>query len=243
MGSGKYGAVSGMMGRMKMLDNISEHLAATKTFSYKKGLKVFEARLAEANSGMATKGVNYVRTTPKEYIDFTPGELEYSGNPLNMAINGDGFFQVQRDDGTLAYTRKGSFQINAEDLLVDAHGNQVMSSEGGPIPLTSPDVTIAPDGTIWFEGAQLAQIAVYQFEDNSILQRAGSSLFAPSDGSVPALHPDPEIAQNNLETSNVDMMQTTVRMTANLREFEAIQKALRVYSDMDSKAQDIGLVQ
>jgi len=231
------------MGRMKMMDNISEHLAAAKTFSYKKGMKTFEARLAEANSGMATKGVNYVQTTPKEFIDFTPGELEYSGNPLHVAINGDGFFQVMRDDGTLAYTRKGNFKISAEGFLVDAHGNQVMSAEGEPIPLTNPDVTIGSDGNIWLDGAQLAQIGVLQFEDNSVLQRAGGGMFTPEDGAEPTLKPEPEVAQNNLETSNIDMMRTTVKMTTNLRAFEAIQKALRVYSDMDSKAQDIGLVQ
>jgi flagellar basal body rod protein FlgG len=242
MGSGKYGAVAGMITRMDMMENISEHLAAAKTFSYKKGVTSFEARLAEANSGMATKGVNYVKMT-KETIDFTPGELEYSGNPLHVAINGDGFFLIQRDDGSIGYSRKGAFKMNPEGFLVDSGDRQVLSAEGDPIILTNPNVSISTDGTIWYQGQQLGQIAVVKFEDNSVLQRAEQSIFIPKDGTEPDPHPDPEVAQNNLETSNVDMMRTTVRMTSNLRAFEAMQKALTIYSKMGQKATEIGQLQ
>lgn len=242
MASGKYGAVSGMVTRMQMMENISEHMAAVKTYSYKKGVPTFEATLAEANSGMASKALNYARVSG-EAIDFSPGQLEVSGSPLHVAINGDGFFQVQRDDGTLAYTRKGGFQLNSEGLLVDALGRRVMSLGGEQLLLPSPDVTISQDGSIWYEQQQIGQIGIYKFADNSILQRAETGLFVPSDGSNPEPHPEPQLAQHNLETSNVDMMRTTVRMTSNLRAFEAMQKALRVYSDMGSKASEIGLVQ
>lgn len=242
MGSGKYGAVSGMLSRMKMMDNIGEHMAALKTYSYKKGVPTFEARLAEANSGMATKGLNYARVTG-ETIDFTPGQLEASGNPLHVALSGDGFFQVLQEDGSMAYTRKGAFRLNAEGLLIDAGGKLVMNADGDEILLSNPNVEISPDGSIWYDNAQVAQLGVFKFADNSILKREAGSLFVPSDGIEPELHLEPEVAQNHLETSNIDIMKTTVRMTANLRAFEATQKALKIYSDMDSKAADIGLVQ
>ncbi len=242
MGSGKYGAVSGMISRMQMMNNISEHMAAVKTYAYKKGVPTFEARLAEANSGMATKGVNYARATG-ETIDFSTGELEASGNPLHVAINGDGFFQVQREGGGFAYSRKGGFKLDAEGLLVDGNNRQIMGAGGEPIILPTPDVVISPDGEIRGEDGLLGRIGVFQFADNSILQRAEESLFIPSDGSEPEPHPQPQVLQNNLESSNVDMMRTTVRMTSNLRTFEATQKALKVYSDMAGKALEIGLVQ
>ncbi len=243
MASGKYAAVSGMTARMRMMDNIAEHLAAAKTYSYKKGMKTFDAYLAEANSGMATKAANQVQTSKEEYIDFSPGELEYSGNPLHVAINGDGFFQVLKDDGSTAYTRKGNFKMNPEGILVDSHDRQVLSTEGGPITLPNPNVAIGSDGSIWDEGTQVGQIAVYKFEDNSVLKRSGEALFVPEDGVQPVLNPTPEVAANNLETSNVDIMQTTVRMTANLRTFEATQKALSVYNAMDEKSADLGIIQ
>jgi len=242
MASGKYGAVSGMISRMRMMDNISEHMAAVKTYSYKKGVPTFEAKLSEAVSGMATKGINYA-TVSDEVIDFSPGELEYSGSPLHIAINGDGFFQVLRDDGSFAYTRKGAFKMNTEGFLVDASGKQVLGIGGDPVLLPSPDVEISPEGGIWYQDSQVGRIGLFQFEDNSVLERAEGSLFVPRNGIEPILHPNPEIAQNNLETSNIDMMRTTVRMTSNLRAFEATQKALRIYSDMGQKASEIGLVQ
>ncbi len=86
MGSGKYGAISGAVARMQMLENISEHLAAAKTPGYKKGVVAFEAKLGEAVSGMATKGTNYAALT-KQKIDFSPGQMEYSGDPLDLAIS------------------------------------------------------------------------------------------------------------------------------------------------------------
>lgn len=242
MGSGKYGAVSGLIGRMQMLDNISEQLSSIKAHAYKKGVQTFEAQLAEANSGMASKGVNYTRIS-NESIDFTPGQLEYTGDPLNVALNGDGFFQVQQADGSFGYTRKGLFKLNSEGTLIDTNGRQVMSAAGGPITLPDPNVDISPDGSIWYQGEQVARIGVFQFADKSILRRAPGSLFLPKDKSQPTPLSDPQLVQRNLESSNVDMMQTMVRMTSNLRTFESIQKALSVYDSMDSKDADLGLVQ
>ncbi len=242
MASGKYGAVSGLIGRMQMMENISEQLASAQVRGYKKGTPTFQAKLAEATSGMATKGVNHVQVTG-ENIDFTAGQLEFTGDSLHLALNGDGFFQVQREDGSFGYTRKGLFEINGEGLLTDTNGQPVMSAGGGEITLSSPEVDIAADGNIWYQGAEIAQIAVFQFEDNSILQRDQGSMFTPTDGVQPGLHPAPQISQNNLEGSNVDMLRAMARMTSNLRAFEATQKALKVYSEMDSKAADLGLVQ
>lgn len=242
MASGKYGALSGAIGRMQMMDNISEHLAAAKTPGYKKGMVTFEAKLNEATSGLATKATNYSKLSKQE-IDFTPGPIEYSGDPLDVAINGEGFFQIQRPDGTFGYTRKGNFQLDGEGRLIDSNGFSVMNAAGGEILLPHPDVDILEDGSIWLEDQNLAQIGLYQFADTSVLKRTGGEMFQTTDGSEPEPHPEPSIVQNNLEGSNIDMMRSMVRMTSNLRAFEATQKALKIYSDMDSKAADVGLVQ
>lgn len=242
MGSGKYGAVSGAIARMQMMENISEHLAGVKTTAYKRGKVSFEAELGEANSGLASKSVNYTRVTG-EVIDFTPGNLEFTGNPLHLAINGDGFFQVERADGSTGYTRKGSFQLNPDGQLIDTNNRLILSANGGPITLPHTEVDIAPDGSIYADGAEVAQVGLFQFENNSVLQRAGEGMFQAVDGTEPDLHESPQMLQKNIETSNVDMMKAMVRMTSNKRTFEATQKALRIYSDMDKKAAEIGSVQ
>ena len=241
MSSGKYGAISGAVSRMQMLDNISVHLAAAKTPGYKKGMVTFEATLGEAASGMATKATNYSRLTAPE-IDFTPGHIEYSGDTLDLAINGEGFFQIQRPDGSFAYTRKGNFQLNGEGKLVDTNGYPVMGT-GGELILPGPDVDISTDGSIWQGGEKIGQVALFRFADTSILQRAGNEMFQAKDGSQPEIQPNPQMLQKNLEASNIDMMKSMVEMTTNLRAFEATQKALKIYSDMDGKAAELGLVQ
>ena len=242
MSNGKYGAISGAVARMQMLENISAHLAAAKTPGYKKGMVTFEAKLGEATSGLATQSINYSRLTTPE-IDFTPGHIEFSDDPLDLAINGDGFFQIQRPDGTFGYARKGNFQLNGEGQLVDTNGLPVMGADGGEIILPHSNVDIGQDGSIWADDKKIGQVGLFRFADTAILQRIGGEMFQPGDNTQPELHPDPQIMQKNLEASNIDMMKTMVRMTSNLRMFEATQKALKIYNDMDIKAAEIGLIQ
>lgn len=242
MSSGKYSAISGAVARMQMLENISEHLASAKVPGYKKDVVAFEAVLGEATSGMATKGTNYARLTKSE-IDFTPGHVEYSGDPLDLAINGEGFFQIQRPDGTFGYARKGNFELNGEGKLIDTNGFPVMGAEGGEIILPRPDVSIGLDGSIWDDETRVGQVGLFYFADTSVLRKAGGEMFVPIDDIQPEIHTSPRISQKNLETSNIDMMKSMTRMTSNLRAFEATQKALKIYSDMDAKVAEIGLVQ
>lgn len=242
MADGKYAAISGAVARMHKLDNISEHLASARTPGYKKGTVTFAARLGEANSGMASNATNFTGLTAHK-IDFSPGYIEHSGNPLDVAINGEGFFQIQRPDGDLAYTRKGSFQLNGEGLLVDSNGYAVTGPNGEDIVLERSDIDILGDGSIWIADEQVAQIGVFLFGDTSLLQRAGQDLFVVVDDAVPEIHPQPQLVQNSLEGSNVNLMEEMARMTSNLRAFEATQKALKTYSDMNAKATELGLVQ
>lgn len=242
MADGKYAAISGAVARMHKLDNISEHLASARTPGYKKGTVTFAARLGEANSGMASNATNFTGLTAHK-IDFSPGYIEHSGNPLDVAINGEGFFQIQRPDGDLAYTRKGSFQLNGEGLLVDSNGYAVTGPNGEDIVLERSDIDILGDGSIWIADEQVAQIGVFLFGDTSLLQRAGQDLFVVVDDAVPEIHSQPQLVQNSLEGSNVNLMEEMARMTSNLRAFEATQKALKTYSDMNAKATELGLVQ
>lgn len=242
MSSGRYSAISGAVARMQMLENISERLASAKTPGYKKSVPAFEAKLGEATSGMASRGTNYTQLS-KEKLDFSSGEVEYSGDPLDLAINGEGFFQIQCPDGTFGYARKGNFELNSEGKLIDTNGFPVMGADGNEIILPNSEVNIGLDGSIWDKDTLVGQVGLFLFADTSVLQRTRGEMFVPTDATQPELHPSPIISQKNLETSNVDMMKTMVQMTSNLRAFEATQKALKIYSDMGAKAAEIGLVQ
>ncbi len=242
MSSGKYSAVSGAMGRMEKLNSISEQLAALKTPGYKKGVTTFAARLGEANSGMATKAANYTRLTSPE-IDFSMGSIEYSGDPLDLAINGDGFFKIKFPEGGYGYARKGNFQLDGEGKLIDTNGYPVLDPKGKEIILPEPDVEIMTDGTIWNGEKEVGKVGVFKFADTSVLRKSHGETFVSRDDSEPELDLNPVLLQKNLESANINMMKTMADMTSNLRAFEANQKALKIYSDMDSKLADIGQVQ
>lgn len=239
MASGKYGAISGSVARMRMMETITEHMAGVRTPAYKKGTVTFEAKLGEAASGMITKASNQSRITNEE-IDFTIGDLEYTGSPLDVAINGEGFFQIQQEDGSFGYARKGNFRITPEGLLVNSYGNAVLSSEGDEIFLPHSEVNILDDGSIWDGQTPLGTIGLFRFDDLQALERNGNEIFVPKEGVEPIVHTEPQIIQRNLEASNVDMMKTMSKMTANLRAYESLQKALKIYSDMDAKAAEMG---
>lgn len=242
MADGKYAAISGAVARMHKLDNISEHLASARTPGYKKGTVTFAARLGEATSGLASNATNFTGLTAHK-IDFSPGHIEHSGNPLDVAINGEGFFQIQRPDGDFGYTRKGHFQLNGDGLLVDTNGFAVTGPNGEEIVLTRSDVDILSDGSIWVDEEQIAQIGLFLVDDTDLLQRAGQDMFLPGETAVVQLHPEPQLVQNSLEGSNVNLMEEMALMTSNLRAFEATQKAMKIYSDMNTKAIEMGLVQ
>ena len=242
MSSGKYSAISGAMGRMEKLNSISEQLAALKTPGYKKGITTFAARLGEANSGMASKATNYTRLTSPE-VDFSMGPIEYSGDPLDVAINGEGFFKIKLPDDSFGYARKGNFQLNGDGQLIDTNGYPVLGQDGKEIILPDPDVEIMTDGTIWNGEQEVGKVGIFKFADTSVLRKQGGEVFVPQDDSQPVLEPNPVLLQKNLEGANVNMMKTMAEMTSNLRAFEATQKALKIYSDMDSKASDIGQIQ
>lgn len=242
MADGKYAAISGAVARMHKLDNISEHLASARTPGYKKADVSFAARLGEATSGLATNATNFTGLTAHR-IDFSPGQIEHSGRPLDVAVNGDGFFQIQRPDGEFGYTRKGNFQLNGNGLLIDSGGYPVTGPAGEEIFLDRSDVDILSDGSIWADEQQVAQIGLFLFEDTGLLQRAGEDMFIPVGEAAVELHPEPEVIQHSLEGSNVNLMEEMARMTTNLRAFEATQKALKTYSDMNAKATEMGLLQ
>ncbi len=242
MSSGKYSAISGAVGRMENMNRISEQLAAVKTPGFKQGVSTFEATLGEINSGMATKATNYTQITKPE-IDFTQGPLEYTGDPLDLAINGEGFFHIELPNGDTAYERKGNFRLNTEGQLIDTNGYLVLDTSGKPITLLQSDVQINTNGDIWDGETLVAKIAVMAFADQSVLKQVRGELYVATDNSAPTLTTDMELLQNNVEAANVNMVKTMTMMTDNLRAFEATQKALKIYSDMDSKAADIGTIQ
>jgi flagellar basal-body rod protein FlgF len=242
MGSGKYGALSGVIARMQMLDNINSNLANVNTTGYKKGVSIFETQLSEATASRNNQATNFTRINSNG-IDFSQGQLTKSGNPMHLAISGAGFFRIQQESGDMVYARRGNFQLNQAGEMVTTSGAKLLGEGDAPIVIPPGDFTVTTAGSVISDSQLIGTIPLYTFKDTSILTRGNDGVFvAPANAEVTQSE-QPEMLQGYLEDSNVNIMQETARMVYNTRVFEAGQKALTAYSNMDSKLAELGSIQ
>jgi flagellar basal-body rod protein FlgG len=246
-------AKTGLDAQQTNMAVISNNLANVNTTGFKKGRAVFEDLLyqnvsqvgaatsqnTQAPSGMSLgTGVNLV-ATEKVY---TQGNLNQTGNALDLAINGSGFFQVLMPDGTLAYTRDGSFQISNTGQLVTAQGFQVQPAI--TIPQGAQSVTIGQDGTVQVQLANqnapstIGTLQLANFINPAGLQANGENLLSESGSSGTAQTGQPGVnglgalQQGYTESSNVDVVEEMVNMIETQRAYEMNTKAIETNDQM-----------
>ena len=238
MNSGMYPAVSGNLAAMRRLDVISNNLANVNTPGYKKDKMSFEGLLAgNINPPAIPQSMTADPILQKEniYIDYTSGPTSQSGNPLDLALDGDGFFAVTTPEGT-AYTRQGNFRTSAEGTLVTVDGYPVQGSGGGAISIKGSRVEIDAKGAVMVDGTQAGSIAIVDFEKPYKLTKTGNALFVPSDPQTVPETGKARIQQGHLEGSNVDSISEMVQLIETNRYFEACSKVIKGFDDMAAKA-------
>lgn len=170
-------------------------------------------------------------------VDYTPASLRRTGNPMDVAIGGDGFFAVQGAGGEIHYTRRGSFVIDTTGTLVTPMGEPVLDSANAPIQIPEgvKTVNIARDGTVSTEEGQLGQVGVFVFsaDDQKMLQRVGQASFVPTQGAAVAVE-QPRILQGFVEGSNVNAVQEMTDMQAVSR---AYQRSLNMMNGIEQVEQ------
>lgn len=244
---------TGMEAQQLKLDNISHNLANVSTNGFKRENVVFEdlihqnLRQAGAASTDQTQlptglqvglGVRPVATTRS----FTQGNLLQTGNTLDLAVRGNGFFQITMPDGTTGYTRDGSFQVDANGQLVTNNGYPVQP--GITIPANAQTVTVGSDGTVSAQvpGQALpqtvGQIQLASFVNPAGLEPRGMNLFAETaaSGAPNAGAPDSNglgaVEQGFVETSNVNVVEELVSMIQTQRAYELNSKAISTSDQM-----------
>ncbi len=247
-------ARTGLEAQQTQLDVISNNLANVSTTGFKRSRAVFEDLLYQiirqpggntSQQTMLPSGLQLgvgVRPVATERIH-TQGSLQQTGNALDVAINGRGFFQIQMPDGTLAYTRDGSFQVDDQGTLVTASGYILQPQM--QIPQDALLVTIARDGvvTVTQPGTppvitQLGQIQLATFVNLAGLQSAGENLFLETAASGPPLVENPDINgmgvlnQSFIETSNVNVAEELVNMIVTQRAYELNSRAITTSDQM-----------
>ncbi len=248
-----YTAASGMNAQQQNIDNVAHNLANVNTTGFKKSRVEFEdlvydqtrvagsptSTTAEAPIGLETGlGVRVVATSR----DFARGNLKASGGPLDLAIEGDGFFQVQMPTGDTGYTRSGSFHLNGEGALVTAEGYQVEPQI--TIPPNATSISISKDGIVSVSipgqsGAQqVGTLELASFQNAPGLRAAGGNLFlattASGEPQVGAAGEDSRgaIAQGFTEDSNVSVVEEMVNMILGQRAYEANSKVIKAADEM-----------
>jgi flagellar basal-body rod protein FlgG len=247
---------TGMEAQQTQLDTISNNLANVSTNGYKKAHAVFEdlmyqnLRQAGANSteqttlpaglqvGLGTRAVATSRS-------FSQGNLQQSANNLDIAVLGNGFFEIQMPDGTTGYTRDGSFQVNATGQLVTNNGYAV--NPGITIPANAQSVTIGSDGTVsvTVPGQATAQVVgqlqIAGFVNPAGLEPKGQNIFGETAASGTANSGAPgqnglgSLRQGFVETSNVNVVEELVAMIQTQRAYELNSKAIQTSDQMLQK--------
>jgi flagellar basal-body rod protein FlgF len=221
-------AASGMKARMESLDMLANNIANTGTAGFKSDGEFYN--LFEQELPMVQK----------QWTDFTQGTLTTTGNPLNLALSGKGLFTLNSPGGVV-YTRNGDFRISKANELESREGYTLRNvlDQGLPIPVdpTLP-IDVGKDGVVQQGGQPVGQIEIVGIDQTPLaVSKLGNSYFALTDTSKPATAaPDTVVEQGQLEQSNVPVAESTVKLVNIMRQFEMMQRALMVGTDMNKSA-------
>ena len=241
MDSGFYAACTALMARSQALDLVANNLANVSTPGFRGQHDVFRSLLAGSSMfpmSSLNQAVNNYSVLGDSHLDLTQGSLEKTGNDLDLAIQGSGFFVVRTSAGQV-YTRNGNFHVSPKGKLVTADGDLVMGPTG-PIDIVGGPVSISADGTISVNGAIAGQLKIVDFPAGTPLESVGATYYsAPLKSEIPAT--SASIQQGSLEASNVNPVASAVELVTVQRYAELMQRALSMFhSDMNQiAAQDL----
>lgn len=229
MDSGFYAAAAGLRAESQALEVAAHNLANVNTPGFRGELTTFQSLLAFSHStiqnplNLATNNFGVLQGTR---LDLEEGNLAATGNPLDVAIEGKGFFAVQTGRGT-RYTRTGSFQVSSSGLLVTSAGNPVLG-DTGPIRIPGGPVAISGDGTVSVNGTVAGRIRTVDFPANTnLVPEGGTLLSAPAGTELPAQ--EAVLRQSSLESSNVNAISSVVGLIGVQREAEMMGRAMSLF--------------
>jgi flagellar basal-body rod protein FlgF len=224
--AGINGLVDGTLIQQLRCDTIANNLANLSTKGFKRDILSFDQVLTMKRNSAT---------------DFSQGPVYHTGNPLDFALDGAGFFKVDTEKG-VRYTRNGAFALDEANILVTRTGDPVLG-EGGPITLNGQDVSVGADGEIRVDGVAVGRISLVDFENHRVLRKEGGSYFVlEGEAEEVPLQPSTSLTQGSLEESNVDLTGEMIRMVEAFRAYEAIQKGIQGIDEMTGRlVNDSGL--
>ncbi len=240
---GLYSAVSAMVMNANRQQVISHNIANVQTPGFKQILTTaqdfMQNQSVYANGNLQANPVEYVGTLGlgtqlgEEFVDYGQGTMQSTSNPLDFALQGNGFFTVKTPDGN-RYTRDGRFMRDADNTLVTVDGYQVLDDAGQPITVPDGEVSVTPDGAISVNGTVAATFGIGVFANpETELQHTEGNLFT---GPAASTGEDvPQVVQGYLETSNANISQLMTQLVEVGRSYEAAQKMVRSQDELLGK--------
>jgi flagellar basal-body rod protein FlgF len=232
-------ATSRLVAQQRTLDVIAGNLANANTPGYKAERVQFSDWLSRQSGGTTPPGGSPIAYTQDRatWREQQSGPISQTGNPLDVALTGNGYFTVSTPSGP-RLTRDGRFSLLPSGTLSDTAGNAVLDSNGQPIQLAPTDtrITIAGDGTVSSQNGQIAKIGVVQPTDPMFLNAQGNTLFVS--GSTTAAVAAPALQQGAIEESNVQPVMEVTRMMDGQRQFEFLAQFVQAESDRQQNSID-----
>jgi flagellar basal-body rod protein FlgG len=239
---GLYSAAAGMAAQQQHMDAVANDLANVDTTGYKKVRVGFRDLLYTQADAAAGNGVDVGAGSAATQLGRTldQGALQTTGNPLDVAIQGQGFFQVRTANGQSALTRDGSFHLDSAGQLVTSDGLRLQPGISVPKGVSADQVTISANGTVSAAGKQLGKLQLVTVPSPEALTPTGDNLFtANAKSGTPRAVNGSTLQQGYLEGSNVDMGDAMVDMMDAQRSFELASKAIQMQDDMASIANGV----
>jgi len=230
MSSGYYAACTGLMSRTEALDTIANNLANVSTAGFRASHNIFSSILATTGDtplSVLNQDANDYGVLSGTQLDTSQGSLVPTGNNLDVAMEGPGYFAVQTSAGP-AYTRGGNFRVSPQGQLITAAGDPVLG-ENGPITIVGDPVSISPDGTISTNGAISGRLKLVEFPPTTQMQSAGGTYYTAPKGSA-VVAQSSQVRQGMLESSNVNPVTSVVELITAQREVESMRRVLTMFS-------------
>ena len=243
MNIGLYQSASTLSALERWQDSVSQNITSAQTTGYRKRTVEFSTESAgkwnidpRGRAGDPDNETNALFTRVTNGINFLTGETQPTRRELDVAIQGDGFFEVKQADGTKAYTRNGEFRVRPDRTLVTAGGLEVLTEGDAPITLlpSGGAITVNRDGTVFQGALSLGKLAIQKFARPEALMPVAGGLFLPAAGAGMEAVAEPELMQGYLEQSNVQALREMVDLVLISRAYEANQK---VISSVDQQMQ------
>jgi flagellar basal-body rod protein FlgF len=232
MDSMSAAVASGMRSRIEALDVLANNIANANTPGFKADREFYN--LYSSPDASQTDALPVVE---RNWTDFSAGTLESTGNPLDLAIDGSGFFAVSGPSAEVLYTRNGNFRIGSNGELETQNGFKVRGAGGNAIKLDPRrEVSVSADGSVVQDGATITRLQVVDVPSTSALEKTGSTYFRLTHVDALVRQATANIQQGRLEMANGASAEHAVRLVTIMRQFEMLQKALSISADMGKKS-------